>query len=62
MRRTERLGVRVRTVEKRLIEEAAGDRGESLSSFVRRVAVREATETVLTGKEDQQDGRTKWDC
>lgn len=53
--REERLGVRVRTVEKRLIEVAAKERGESLSSFLRRVAVREATETVLTEDTDRDD-------
>lgn len=56
MQRSERLGVRVRPVEKKLIEVAASDRGENLSAFLRRVAVREASRTVLerNRKEDPQ--------
>ena len=54
MRRPERLGVRVRTVEKRLLQEAAEERGESLSGFVRRVSVRMAVETVLDGDENTE--------
>lgn len=56
MRRQERLGVRVRSVEKRLLQEAAEERGESLSGFVRRVSVRRAVETVLDGDENTENG------
>ena len=57
MPRTERAAVRLRPVEKRLIAEAAEERGESFSGFVRRVTVREATETVLSGADTTRKER-----